>query len=317
MQILFHRLTFYECSPTEYLGDSVLLGLRSLLGNTIVDSPKIEILYETSSEFVKQKKLFSLYGELSDVINRDEVQFFRPDKLIVALHHSTDSCEGEILKSLNLLKRKYDLSDRDIAVLDGQDSPKIYHDVAEKFLYFKRECRELSKRVLPISFSVPRKKILREFPGDKLAWCAINLPACCTHPNHYDTYIHQDETSYYEDYRRSYFAVTTKKGGWDCLRHYEILANGSLPVFINIENCPQRTCYFLNKEHLKEVFDLPGLSVASDKAKPEHHGDILKPGIEVDVMKFDGLKYLQLAKFLWQEQPSAEKVAKYLLEYLI
>lgn len=38
-----------------------------------------------------------------------------------------------------------------------------------------------------------------------------------------------DEHRYYDDYSRSYFAVTRRKGGWDCMRHYEILAAGTHP----------------------------------------------------------------------------------------
>ena len=41
-----------------------------------------------------------------------------------------------------------------------------------------------------------------------------------------------NESDYYKDYQRSYFAITCKKGGWDCLRHYEILANAVSPTFL-------------------------------------------------------------------------------------
>ena len=36
----------------------------------------------------------------------------------------------------------------------------------------------------------------------------------------------------------SSFAITCKKGGWDCLRHYEIMGNGCLPLFHRIETAP-------------------------------------------------------------------------------
>ena len=58
-------------------------------------------------------------------------------------------------------------------------------------------------------------------------------------PRDTSTYIFDDEESYYNDYAKSLFAITMKKGGWDCLRHYEILAAGCLPVFLNIsQNLP-------------------------------------------------------------------------------
>ena len=48
---------------------------------------------------------------------------------------------------------------------------------------------------------------------------------------------------YYEQYSRSLFATTTRKGGWDCLRHYEILKNNCLPFFPKIEEKPRLTMF--------------------------------------------------------------------------
>lgn len=50
-----------------------------------------------------------------------------------------------------------------------------------------------------------------------------------------------EEAAYYKQYQESRFAVTNKKGGWDCLRHYEILAAGCIPLFEGLEDCPD-TC---------------------------------------------------------------------------
>ena len=43
-----------------------------------------------------------------------------------------------------------------------------------------------------------------------------------------------------------------KKGGWDCARHYEILMNGCIPYFIDIEKCPENTMINFPKEVIKE-----------------------------------------------------------------
>jgi hypothetical protein len=56
------------------------------------------------------------------------------------------------------------------------------------------------------------------------------------------------QSEYYKHYQDSRFAVTRKKGGWDCLRHYEILMNGCIPVFEGLEYCPPKTMYFFPKE---------------------------------------------------------------------
>ena len=62
-----------------------------------------------------------------------------------------------------------------------------------------------------------------------------------------------EESDYYKMYRDSMFAVTKKKGGWDCLRHYEILANGCVPIFEDIESCPADTLASFPKECLREI----------------------------------------------------------------
>ena len=50
-----------------------------------------------------------------------------------------------------------------------------------------------------------------------------------------------EEAAYHQLYQQSWFAHTKKKGGWDCLRHHEILANGCIPIFENLKECPAHT----------------------------------------------------------------------------
>ena len=92
----------------------------------------------------------------------------------------------------------------------------------------------------PISFSIPKVKIVTSIPT-KTKVCASIIPG------RLDTYTFDTECDYYDEYRKSLFAITTKKGGWDCMRHYEILANGCIPYFPNIESCPPNTMTFLPK----------------------------------------------------------------------
>ena len=91
-------------------------------------------------------------------------------------------------------------------------------------------------KLYPITFSIPETKVqkdVRKLTKIKMISSLI--------PGKLDTYIYNNEKDYYEEYQKSFFAITTKKGGWDCLRHYEIIANGCIPYFPNIENCPTNT----------------------------------------------------------------------------
>lgn len=95
--------------------------------------------------------------------------------------------------------------------------------------------------IYPISFSIPEEKLccISEIKKTKIMSSLI--------PGVISTYIYDNEVDYYNEYRQSYFATTQKKAGWDCMRHYEILANGCVPFFINIENCPVNTMYLCPK----------------------------------------------------------------------
>jgi len=97
--------------------------------------------------------------------------------------------------------------------------------------------------IYPITFSIPECKIMK--PNTK---CKKDKLLSSLIPGDKSTYIYKTEDEYYKEYRRSYFALTTKKAGWDCLRHYEIIANRCIPYFYNIDECPPNTLFFFPKE---------------------------------------------------------------------
>lgn len=85
--------------------------------------------------------------------------------------------------------------------------------------------------IYPVEFSINATKIVSEVP-EKTKLVASLIPGDTA------TYIYHNETDYYDDYKKSFFAITHKKGGWDCMRHYEILACGCIPLFTDLEECP-------------------------------------------------------------------------------
>ena len=95
--------------------------------------------------------------------------------------------------------------------------------------------------IYPITFSIPECKIIKKkYIKKKLLSSLI--------PGDISTYIYDTEKEYYDEYRKSLFAVTCKKSGWDCMRHYEIIANGCIPYFKEFEKCPPNTLYLFPKE---------------------------------------------------------------------
>src|SRR6056300_219291 len=92
----------------------------------------------------------------------------------------------------------------------------------------------------PISFSIPKSKLYKGIPK-KTKFMSDLIPGDV------NTYIYETEEDYYKEYQQSYFAITKRKAGWDCMRHYEILANQCIPYFIDIQHCPENTMALLPK----------------------------------------------------------------------
>lgn len=97
----------------------------------------------------------------------------------------------------------------------------------------------------PISVSIPECKVLKDVPI-KTKYLSSLIPG------RQETYVYKTEEDYYNEYRQSIFAMTFKKGGWDCLRHYEILANGCIPYFTDIDDCPPMTMALWPKDLLRQ-----------------------------------------------------------------
>jgi hypothetical protein len=147
----------------------------------------------------------------------------------------------------------------------------------------------------PITFSIPEEKIIKIIPFKKKI--LSNLI-----PGYSSTYIYNTEKDYYNEYSESYFAITTQKFGWDCMRHYEILANGCIPYFINIENCPVNTLFLYPKQ-------------LSHEANLVYHKFLKKTIHEINEEDIGEYNIL-LSKLLdyLRNQLTTFKMAKYVLE---
>ena len=106
------------------------------------------------------------------------------------------------------------------------------------------ENMENSTLVHPIMFSMPKEKIIDNIVNKEKMLSSLI-------PGKMETYIYYTEKDYYHEYQVSMFAMTTKKGGWDCMRHYEIMANGCIPYFPKIEECPDKTMVLFPKDLVK------------------------------------------------------------------
>jgi hypothetical protein len=92
--------------------------------------------------------------------------------------------------------------------------------------------------IYPISFSFPTD-LVRPLTEKKKKYSKI-VPG--------EPYSFTDPEKYLDEYAESQYAITMKKAGFDCMRHLEILAAGSVPIFKEPETIPERTMTHYNKE---------------------------------------------------------------------
>ncbi len=228
----------------DYQCDMLFHGLHSLFGPDVVDVNRLWFLYANSfgpgkRDFSKcYGRGFSLYGLLPDDRNVDRSDIRRKIKsryFDLVIYGSVRSDRSFLEK----VRSAYPPSK--IVFIDGADSTDIL-PMQGQGIYFKRELE--NGDALPIQFAIPREKIALEIPS-KTRPMSPHAPWENPQAPRYET-----EADYYQDYGQSYFARTRKKAGWDCLRHYEIMAAGALPSFERLEECPPRTMELLPKNEL-------------------------------------------------------------------
>lgn len=100
--------------------------------------------------------------------------------------------------------------------------------------------------MIPFSYCIPDEVIVSSVPTKTKLFSSIV-------PGGKYTFGPGQQEEYYQEYRSSRFAITTRKGGWDCLRHYEILACGCIPVFPDLEQCPPHTMTSFPKDLVMEA----------------------------------------------------------------
>ena len=249
MKILFIT-TQNPTKQGDLLEISLLHGLRNLLGNDCVDYPRKKIMYHDFSDTPKDSlhgRGFSLLTTpIKDIENRDIFN----QKFDYVLYG-----DGHMYGEFPEIEGVNELADGNVWIIDGHD---LYGDAPRKIIYdgeeiigtqftncFKRELIENDdETVFPTGFGIPEERI-REMdfsikdqlyqkttPSDSLFENTIDMGGGFSH------HKFTDEEEYYYDLSRSWFGLTCKKGGWDCLRHYEIIASGTLLLFRDYDKKP-------------------------------------------------------------------------------
>jgi hypothetical protein len=270
------RILFLNPNHEDYLADGLFHGLRTLLGAEVVDFPKREFAYDTYPVERRGElygRGFSMYALLEDLpVDRVRV-------LHRAVEGEFDLVVfADIWGSFGTFAQLApELAGRiPIAVLDGADRVEPYPYAGlwwrkrvwwtlprahKRALYFKRELSPWTgtfrsfltlppplasrlpsiRQMREIAFSFPEEKIVRrQTEKNRLIASHVVDPEVAERLGSPTSYAFADERDYYTDLQRSKFGITTKRAGWDCLRHYEQAANGCVPCFRDLERKPAR-----------------------------------------------------------------------------
>jgi len=237
----------------DFMSDMVFHGLRSLFGPDVIDYKEAWYMYDDFRKYWADRvpgrgmeygrgltlygKLPHLYVDYTDIENKIKKHYF--DKIIY----------GSIWRNMDYFTEvQSHYNPNDIIFIDGEDGIDIRSDYLHKGKYYKRELMNGLLLVKPINFCIPKELIIKKVPLKEKDYATII-------PGDKSTYIYTEEKPYYEDYQKSYFGVTCKKGGWDCLRHYEILMNGCIPFFPDLDQCPENTMTRFPKKLVLEAME--------------------------------------------------------------
>ena len=263
------RILFVPTINPEKQGDllevSLFHGLRTILGENFVDFPKKKIMYH---DFTDTRK-HTLHGrgfsylthpvqDLSDERRNLQLGF---DVILYGDGHMYG--EGRIPEIESY-------TNNNVWFIDGHDlhghAPrKIIFDgdevIGAQFKKsFKRELVEDNQDlVFPTGFGIPIHRIRSVVLESKTQLFQKTAPDGSVFGEVADVgggvahHKFSCEERYYSDLQRSWFGLTCKKGGWDCMRHYEIIASGAVLLFRD----------YIKKHTLCSPQNLPCLSYSS------------------------------------------------------
>lgn len=322
------RILFLTDDREDYLADGLLHGLRELPSVELVDYPRKECMYEggrkssVAPEFGVRGGGFSLYGLLqeppggidrSQIYRRLEAGWF--DAVVLS----------NLWRQWGLLMQWRELLARQpLLLLDGDDDERLYPRSGTRFRQFgfanglnallqtadthiyKRELTNRSKpwglclQVHPLGFSIPAAVIFDSVPAKTQMFQThivdrelLELTAGSKE------HFFVDESAYRSDLGAARFGITTRRAGWDCLRHYEIAASGTIPCFRNLNNKPPKCA----PHGLVDGFNCLSYSSAADLHSRIKH---LTDNDEL---------FMQQHALVWAHQSSTTMRAQQLLDF--
>ena len=261
------RILFLTNDREDYLADGLLHGLRQLPGLEVVDYPRKECMYEggrqckVAPEFRVRGGGFSLYGVLTEPQGGIDRSFIW-QRLAAGWFDAV--LIGNVWRQWGFLLQWRELfAAQPLLLLDGDDDQRLYPRSGTRLRQFgigtgltnllelpsthmfKRELTNRSRKwglrlnVHPLAFSIPESLISLKLPNKSQLFPSHIVDRDLSNKlGASANYVFADEQSYRSDLASSRFGITTRRAGWDCLRHYEIAAAGAVICFRDLAQKP-------------------------------------------------------------------------------
>ena len=242
------KILYINSYDPDYLTMLLFHGLISL-GHEVIDLNYMDYLDKCNEFKIDRNSLYGKGFSYAFIINKDRANDDRTNIEEKIAQHYFDIIIFSIrnLKYLDLVVEKYKMGE--IFVVDGEDWGSINNSLIFDYtniLYFKRELIAPNhgfasySKIFPINFAIPKEKFQQKnYYKSKFCEKDDYVPYLAYIEESGRKYKFNNEQEYYNHYNDTAFVITGSNGGYDCMRHYEIVASHSLPVYLSWDKVPR------------------------------------------------------------------------------
>jgi hypothetical protein len=255
LKILFLTTPLYD-----YLADAALIGLREIYGENCVEYPRKAIMYGDIP--CVYGRGFTIWTKPLADVPRGSAAFEEVDVVVYSNFRRQSGIDWRLLvKNRRHAPR--------VVYVDGNDDNNVDPQIRP---FFKRELAEPQAGVFPVHFAIPDRHVR---PIDLLQKTQLHQTHVQDPEFGVDTgYKFTEEKDYFDDLARSYFGITMRKGGWDCMRHYEIMAAGAVVMFKHFDQkpplCAPQCPHFISYSSREDFMEKTRRLLPDGKPGPEY-----------------------------------------------
>jgi hypothetical protein len=225
----------------DYQENVLLSGLRHILRDDLIDYPRKKTMYGDFSDSPKNEIHgwgFTMFNRSIPDVAKEKRDAGLAEECDFVIYGVTDAYGVPDYPEINKLA-KYG-----VVYIDGHDHMKI-----TKTPCFKREWSEEyvtgKNNVWHTGFGIPEHLIRPMVSEQKTQMIQNTFPPYALFGvqilgiDARRLYKYENEEDYYDDMASSFFGLTCLKGGWDSMRHYEIMAAGAVLLFRDYDQKPE------------------------------------------------------------------------------